>query len=190
MSDAVNNEIVEENITTEENVEHDIDANDETIESEETDIFKVNFTLSYANYIKAQNKTEISSADAAALIASVLNYYENEASVQDVKLFFEIPDTYDNDIEARKYNIDAKIINFDTKYQICLIEYTLIFGERKIPDILNGVMPNIIDENGVPMTVENNDSSTVNKGDTVSDDTCTMEESKYVIGVDVNNKSE
>jgi len=143
-------------VTEEVEVDDDIVSADNTEVIDESDLpneYVVNFTLSYSQYLAGQHKDSITDEEAAVLIASVVNHYENEADATEVRSFFEIPQAQNHLVEFRFYNIGTEVVSNDTTYQVLLVKFTLTFGERIITN--NEVVSEAKEVSGVENEGEN-----------------------------------
>lgn len=98
----------------------------------DTKEFIINFSLTYAPFLKARNLTDISDNQIKQMVGSTINFYENQASIKDIRDFFEIPDSYDAYLLSRNYSIVADVVGKDTAHQCLFVKYTMTIGSKII----------------------------------------------------------
>ena len=96
----------------------------------ELPVYSTNFSLSYSQYLTKNNKENLTNKEALVIANSLAKFYEDEASVGDIRLFFDIPESDNDLLEFKFFNIETKIIRNDADYQMLLVKYTLKFGRR------------------------------------------------------------
>ena len=100
------------------------------------DVFNVDLALSYKQFCKGQNVSEISDEMINRWLNSVIDSYQYQIGVEEeqVMLFFKIPDTeeYREDIRTKNYKIAGSVKAHDLNKKTILFHYTLTFGSSII----------------------------------------------------------
>lgn len=95
--------------------------------------FVINFTLTYAPFLKAKGATDISDNEITQLVGSMVAHFETQAPINDLKEFFEVrTDEYDTEFLMRNYNVKADVVAKNTEHQFLLVKYTLTIGSKII----------------------------------------------------------
>ena len=100
------------------------------------DIYNIDLHLSYRDFMVKNNIAELSPVHMENWTKAIINNYQYNIEQDPIETmnFFRIPDTEENraDIMAKRYNVNARIVQNNTDKKILTIKVTLTMTTSQI----------------------------------------------------------